>query len=170
MKQILALLLFAGSVFCATAQSGKTMTPLQFSDNIVNRIDSIYQLGREWGVLFNKAYTEKNFSILESQRIRMDEFLQKQIASLKAMKVVGKGGNDLHLEAIRFMEYERSLVVLAFKPFEGLKTGYTDEQLQKAVAELKKMAEEETGKLALLQQAQSIYAEKNGFALDAGDF
>lgn len=163
MKKLIlyALLLL---VIPVSSYAQKAMTPVEFNDRLADITDSMYAMGQSWGTLFSEVRDERKFSELKPVRIRLEQFLDKEIEHLKAMKDVGSS-KELRMGMISFLQFERSMAKTAFMPIEKLNSNSTEKQVDDAIEHLTTEAKKEEAELAKYALLQEAYAKTSGFKL-----
>lgn len=156
-----------GAASVANAQSEKT--PLQFNDDFSVITDNVYQMGQEWGRLLNIAYNTQNYKVLAPQRQKMEAYAMGEIRRLQTMKDIGIESKSLRGAMLRFLMYQLSMFRNAFVPLEGLSAESTVEAKNKAFAQLQVYAREEAAETAKLNEAQEIFAKKNGLVTEPAE-
>ena len=167
-------LLFALPATTLQAQSARTA--LEFNDQLTTITDSLYAYGQRWGRQYNEinksrakeVHNPMTFSSLKPYRQSMELFVDRSITQLKAMEDV-KNSKDLRVAMIGFMEYEKKMVTLAFKPIEQLKPTATTGELQTVLEQLKTYSKAENAELQKVAAAQEAYAKSNGFAIESAE-
>jgi len=146
----------------------KTLTPIEFSDHMSDLTDSLYKKGSDWWSHYVAAKSARNFASLKSYRIAVETFLVKSTKELKSMPDVSNS-TALRMAMIHFMEFERTMVTKGFMPIEKIPSTGSDEEMDKAFADLQQMAKVESVELEKVSKEQNAYAKANGFKIESKD-
>ena len=164
------IILFSSSML--RAQTART--PIEFNDLLTAITDTLFARGQQWGRQFNVVTearakgTSKStgYASLAPYRQAMELYLDGCISRLKSMPDVNDS-KDLRMAMIAFLEYEKNMATLAFKPFESLKASATDEQLKAVYSKLSTYSAAEKEELLKVAEAQEAYARSNGFRIES---
>jgi hypothetical protein len=152
--------------FAATAQ--KPTTALELNNYLVSITDSLFEGGRAWGKTLNAVVQSKRFDSLAGPRMKMEEFILRKQAEVKAMKDIN-GSENLRNAMLEFLDFEAKMMRDAFKPLEKFNASSTQAEIKKAIDDLIAMAATEKDALAKVNTAQEEYGNKNGFTIEKKD-
>jgi hypothetical protein len=159
------LTLFAFLVTGFFSYAQQPSSPLELNDYFVSINDTLYSSGKEWGSKLNEVYASKEFSLLETARVKMETFIERKIAELKKLKDIN-GSEKFRLAMLDFLNFENKMMKEAFRPFEKLNKASSEEDIKKAIAGLTELAKNEDTELQKVNKAQQDYAVKNGFTIE----
>lgn len=141
-------------------------TPLEFNDYVASITDSLNTYGRGWGVEVKNAFETNNYGVLAEKRVFLEKYIDKEIIKLRAMKDV-KNSKALREAMISFLNFEKSAIVAAMKPFEKMTKATTEEQKKSAIDTLTASTTKEEAELAKVSAEQAAYAKANNITLGA---
>ncbi len=142
----------------------KAQTPLQFNDDLVVISDSLYSKGQQWGVTFNNARKDGNFTILKQQTLYLLAYIDAQTLYVQDKKDV-KNSKPLRTAMLDFLDFEKQMVSEGFKPFESFNASTPPEKVQAALDNLVEKSKDEDAFLKKLGAAQEAYGTENGFKI-----
>lgn len=161
MHKLFFILLFIS----ATAAAQTPKTPLEFNDKIVSYIDTMYTSGEQWGTVFNEASTSGKYATLKTVTDKMETYINRSISSLTTMQDV-KNSKQLRLSVIEFLQFEKSLINKAFRPFEKFNSETSDETKKAAIDNLVALSKEEDQCIKKILELQTKYGAENGFSIE----
>lgn len=150
------------------AQKARINDPIVLNDYYVSITDSLYQLGQQWGTVFNQAYKSKDFNPLIKQNKMMLSFVERKQKEVMNQRDFA-GSENLRLALLDFLSYEKRLINEAFLPFEKLKNSATEEQIQAALDKLVDVAKLEKEELLKVETAQREFARRNNFTIEGAE-
>lgn len=162
-RHLLLTLFVATAAFIATAQ--QPTTALELNNIMADITDSLYEGGSKWGAAFSEAYKSGRYELLKPHRESMWQFINKKLDYVNTMKDINNS-KPLRLAVIEFLLYEKQLLKEAFLPFESLKPGVSQEEVNKLIDKLSTLASKEKDMTAKVNEAQEQYASENGFVLN----
>jgi hypothetical protein len=139
---------------------------MQYNNKLVTITDSLHAKGSRWVGVFREIKVIKEFSLLEPYRSDLQDYINGEIAELKADKDVS-GSGELKQAVLDFLSYEQSFVEQCFKPVEELDESSSDEELKAAIDKISAESAKEDSYLRKVNQAQEAYARKNNFGMEA---
>jgi len=160
---VISLFLISLTTIPQTVQAQKTA--LEFNDQLATITDSLNFYGREWGGEAKEALQSKDFKPLVASRQRLETYINRQLSGLATMKDV-KNSGKLREAMISFLNFEKSAIISAMKPFEKMTAGTADEEQQKAIEALTESSKGEEAELHKVYVEQQAYAKANGFPLE----
>lgn len=143
-------------------------TPLEFNDYIASITDSLNTYGRGWGMEVKSAFESDNYSTLTERRIFLEKYIDKETAILRKMKDI-KNSKALREAMIAFLNFEKTAIVAAMKPFEKMSKATTEEQKKSAIEQLTSSTANEEAELAKVSTEQAAYAKANNISLGAAE-
>ncbi len=143
----------------------KPTTALQLNDYLADITDSLFLGGREWGSQIADSKKSKKFSLLETPRKKLENFIERKRLEIVTMKDIG-GSEKLRLAMLDFLAFESRMIKEAFLPFENFNNKTTDSDIDKALDNLNEIAANESKFLNEVKKSQAAYAKKNGFTIE----
>lgn len=140
-------------------------TPLELNDYLAGITDSLNFYGREWGAEVKEAFESKDFKSIVPKRQKLETYIDRQISVLTRMKDI-KNSKKLRETMIGFLNFEKTAIVGAMKPFEKMGANTESTEQDNAITVLTDNSKKEEAELQKVYEEQVAYAKANGFPLE----
>lgn len=164
MKKLLLILLF----FSATAAAQTPKSPIAYNNKLADYLDTMFVGGQEWGKVFEAVYPTGNYIALKVETDKLDVYIDRSIRTIEAMQDL-KNSKPLRTAVIEFLNYEKTLISKAFRPFEKFKSDTPEATIQAAIDNLMDLSIDENEYLKKVKEAQKKYAAENGFTIEGDE-
>ena len=124
--------------------------------------DSLLIHGKNWGDELKIAVNTLEFSGLQPVRVKMQEYIDRNMQSVRDMEHVG-GSEELLKKELEFLEAERDIVTSRLVLFERFTDSVSMDELSTAYTIMQAGAVKEEELLEDLFRLREEYAEKNNF-------
>ena len=99
------------------------------------------------------------------RRKKLLSFIKRKQVEVLTMRDLG-GSEMLRLAMLDFLFFEERMITEVFLPLEKLNSKSNTAEIDAAVKNLTEMAKQEDKYIKKVNQAQEVYAAKNGFTID----
>lgn len=163
--RFLSVMLVALTCFLGSCQMMNRQKALEFSNKLSSITDSLYRKGGEWGAVYATASQSGDYAQLRPLRIDMQQFTDRNIATVIAMKDVA-GSEQFRADMIGFLRFEKKMIEDVFSRFEELNAQSSEGEVQAVLNQLTESSTEETRLLDVVRKSQAEFAKKNGFKIE----